>query len=381
MISLVRLRNFKCFQSLDLPLSPLTVLAGYNASGKSTSIQPLLLLAQTARHNARSSQLNLNGSLVRLGTVGEVVGANSGELNIGVESGDVRVDWTFDTARSAAGYALDVSAIRIDTDVEQTRLEASVWPPELDFGPLSEALSPVRNLIYLGASRSGTTEVKPIPDGDSVNADVGESGDYAAAWYAQNIDDDVPVDRHHLKEKGVTLRRQLDAYLSDLFPGAQADAEIIQRTALTRLTFRTSDQSAWLRPANIGYGLTYAFPLLVALLLARADQLIIIDSPEAHLHPQAQSSIGKMLARFAMSGMQIIVETHSDHVLNGVRLAVRSGLMEPEKLGLHFFSGATASSTGIQSPRVDSRGTLDYWPRGFFDQAELDLSVLSGIVQ
>jgi predicted ATPase len=153
-----------------------------------------------------------------------------------------------------------------------------------------------------------------------IHADVGVEGQFAPWWYAHAADDEIDVERRHPKESASTLRRQLDAYLGELFAGAQANAEQISRTSLVRLEFKTSTTSDWRRPANVGYGLTYAFPILVALLIARPGQIVVIDSPEAHLHPRAQSAMGSMLARFAKAGVQILVETHSDHVLNGYGL-------------------------------------------------------------
>ncbi|WP_458792438.1 AAA family ATPase [Yoonia sp. MH D7] len=103
-------------------------------------------------------------------------------------------------------------------------------------------------------------------------------------------------------------------------------------TSYSRLEFRLRRSSAWSRPANIGYGLSYAFPLVVALLSAHKGQVVVIDSPEVHLHPRAQSRMGEMLARFANAGIQVLVETHSDHALSGARLAVQKNSLRAEDL-------------------------------------------------
>jgi predicted ATPase len=139
-----------------------------------------------------------------------------------------------------------------------------------------------------------------------------------------------------------------------------------------------TDIDAWRRPANVGYGFTYVFPILIALLTAKEGQLLIIDSPEAHLHPSAQSQMGRMLGIFAATGVQIIVETHSDHLLNGARLAVKSGNLSPSELVIHFFTGITEKGHGVVSPSIDKNGQLSDWPEGFFDQSEKDLTQLAG---
>jgi CRISPR-associated Cas5-like protein len=163
-----------------------------------------------------------------------------------------------------------------------------------------------------------------------------------------------------------------------LFPGAQANVQLIQQLSLLGLQFRLSDIGAWRRPANIGYGLTYSFPIIVALLTAREDQIVVVDSPEAHLHPFAQSQMGMLLGHFAAAGVQIIVETHSDHLLNGVRLAVKKAIVRNSDVRIHFFTGAGPTGHGVLTPGLDAEGRIDQWPEGFFDQFEKDLSHLAG---
>jgi len=176
------------------------------------------------------------------------------------------------------------------------------------------------------------------------------------------------------------LRAQVNAWLGELFPGAQANAVPIPKTRFMRLELRTAPTAEWRTPSNIGYGLSYAFPVIVAGLCARPGQILIVDSPEAHLHPRGQSRIGRFLAQVACSGVQVIVETHSDHVLNGVRIAVRDSVIPGEKVAVYFFDPTgTKQETAVPlSIAIDPKGNLSSWPEGFFDQAETDLSSLAG---
>jgi predicted ATPase len=117
----------------------------------------------------------------------------------------------------------------------------------------------------------------------------------------------------------------------------------------------------------------------VALVTMRDGQVIIIDSPEGHLHPRAQSKMGKLLAHFAAAGLQVLVESHSDHVVSGIRLAVKAKMLAPEQVAIHFFQGRNAVGSGqIVSPALDAEGSIEAWPDGFFDQFEKDLADLSG---
>ena len=104
----------------------------------------------------------------------------------------------------------------------------------------------------------------------------------------------------------------------------------------------------------------------------------MIDSPEAHLHPFVQSQMGRLLAQFANADIQIIVETHSEHLLNGVRHAVHQKKLLPEKVSIHFFKGPDGRDHGVLSPSINSTGDIYEWPDGFFDQAEKDLFQLIG---
>jgi predicted ATPase len=128
-----------------------------------------------------------------------------------------------------------------------------------------------------------------------------------------------------------------------------------------------------IRPPNMGFGVSYALPIIVAGLLAPEGGLFIVENPEAHLHPAGQSKIGRFLGRLAGSGVQVIVETHSDHVLNGIRLAaVDERTVGPSEVIVHYFDGAEPVSI-----EMTERGGLSKWPNGFFDQLENDLGGLA----
>ena len=261
---------------------------------------------------------------------------------------------------------------------------ASFWWLRLSTGSARVQASRLRTTLLtivceIGPTRLVRQEIFPAPDdADPAHAAVGEEGQFGPWWYVRTADNEIPTERRHPGDSSITLRAQVDAWLNHLFPGAAANAEAIATGSYARLEFKIGRTGGWSRPANIGYGLSYAFPIIVALLSARSGQVIIIDSPEAHLHPRAQSKMGSMLARFAAAGVQILIESHSDHLLSGARLAVRDKVLHPDELGIHFFSSNfEQGGHGIVSPVVDAQGRLSDWPEGFFDQAEVDLIALA----
>lgn len=383
MLTHIHLTNFKCFRALSLPLAPLTLLTGFNAAGKSTSLQTLLLLTQALRSGNESPELPLNGPLASLGSPGEVLNGGGSELTLGVENEEVRVEWRMAAENRSEGNALRIRQIVVNGPDGRSEFPAEaplhrLLPPGL---ALARGIADtIRETLFISAVRLGTAEVFPAPESATpVHADVGMQGEFAPWWFERFLDEEINPARCHPGEIAQTLRRQFNAWAGELFPGAQGNAQRVAKTSLMRLELRIGDTDDWQRPANIGYGLTYAFPVLVAGLLAKPGQVLIIDSPEAHLHPMGQSRMGRFLGRIAAAGVQVLVETHSDHVLNGVRLAVREGLIEPPKVAVHFFNHAHAEEGArITSPRLDRDGNISEWPEGFFDQSERDLACLAG---
>jgi predicted ATPase len=386
MLSQIKLQNFKCFDSLILPLLPLTMLTGFNAAGKSTALQTLLLLAQALRSGCRNAELPLNGPLARLGTPGEVVNSGSGDVVFGIEDEQFSIEWLMQAEDRARGMSLQIRGIRsrsnegVREDGDFKLLE-SLLPPGVN-NAATQLVERVRDTIFVSAVRLGTADVFPSPEESSpVHADVGVQGEFAPWWFYRLIDEEIDESRCHRDEKANTLRRQFNAWASELFPGAQGNAISIEKTNLLRLELKIGDVSDWCRPANIGYGLTYAFPVIVAGLLAKPGQILIIDSPEAHLHPMGQSKMGRFLAQVAAAGVQVLIETHSDHILNGIRLAIRDQIIPPDKVAVHFFNHpgqVWPNAARVFSPRIDKQGNLSEWPAGFFDQAEKDLAQLAG---
>jgi predicted ATPase len=128
------------------------------------------------------------------------------------------------------------------------------------------------------------------------------------------------------------------------------------------------------KPTNVGFGYSYILPLIVTGLIAKKDQIIVIENPEAHLHPRAQSKISEFFAKVASCGVQVFIESHSEHILNGLRVSS----LKPEikinydELAIHYFD----ESFNSEKLLIDNKGRISNWTSGFFDQQEIDLSNL-----
>ena len=382
MLSLLELKHFKCFELLRLPLSNLTLLTGINASGKSSILQSLMLLHQTMRDNEWADRLVLNGQVAQVGTVGDVVDQlnSRGGFEIGLRNEGIRCNWSF------VGDRKDMSAVLAEMSINGVVSEPSTrmrWLLPVDTAEKAQALAfGVRDLTYITAERDGPRDIYPLRDEHAARV-VGSRGEFAVSALFRGGDERIEADLV-LPGYPPTLARQVEARLDTFFPGCRLDVQQISGATAVTLGIRMSEATEFLRPIHCGFGITQILPIVVAVLSARladrtdASPLLLIENPEVHLHPAGQAQMGEFLADAAHSGVQFIVETHSDHVLNGVRRAVKSGRALTSEIAIHFIRDRFLHETQVLSPNLDSSGNIDVWPEGFFDQFDKDLNYFAG---
>ena len=388
MIRRIDLRHFKCFTLLKLPLCPLTLLSGANASGKSSVLQALVLLHQTMREHEWSSRLMLNGSAVRLGTVADVIDQIHGRRFVEIALLDDEREFQWEFMGERAEMSMGVARVRSvfgDVDEDEPKvlrhllpwshgeaLEGSFWA-----GSLQARLC---GLTYLTAERVGPRETYPLEDLRYAPV-VGPRGEHAVGLLYSGGDTRV-LDGLIIEDVPPTRLRQIEAHMNRFFRGCELRVGKVPQANAVTLGLRTSKGMDFHRPIHTGFGLTQVLPIVVAALSATKDDLLLIENPEVHLHPSGQSAMGEFLAEVAAAGVQVILETHSDHVLNGVRRAVKRGAIFPEDAALHFFRLRQEEESGgaaqVHSPVLDRVGNLDTWPEGFFDQFDKDMNCFAG---
>ena len=118
---------------------------------------------------------------------------------------------------------------------------------------------------------------------------------------------------------------------------------------------------------DVGYGVSQALPVVTELLRGEAP-LVLLQQPEAHLHPSAQAALGSLFCRIAVSERQLVVETHSDHLLDRVRMDVRDGKgeLKPEDVSILFFERGDLD-VRIHSLGLDGNGNVLGAPPGYRD--------------
>lgn len=206
---------------------------------------------------------------------------------------------------------------------------------------------------------------------------VGPVGEHALSLLHWGRDEPVP-DGFAVEGGPKTRLRQVEAQMRLFFPGCALEIPQVPQANAVTLGLRTSDDTGFHRPIHIGFGLTQVLPIVIAAVSASKGDILLIENPEVHLHPAGQAHMGRFLADVARAGIQVIVETHSDHVLNGIRRSVKAGGISPEQVALYFFRSRTENGAQVTSPQIDGAGNLDAWPNGFFDQFDKDVNYLAG---
>jgi len=375
-ITQINLHHFKCFDILKLPIAKLTMLSGSNASGKSSILQALVLLHQTIREHEWSTRLMLNGGTIKLGTVLDVVDKVHGRRNfgIGIESDGHLYQWVFSGERTEMSLSID--SVNVDgmfTEVPAKLQYLLPYGPEVSVPNIARCL---RKLTYITAERIGPREFYYLEDKQN-NLVVGPTGEHAISLLHSGRDETV-FEELRLEGAPPTRLRQVEVRMREFFPGCGLVVEKLPRMNAVTLGLRTSEDTDFHRPVHVGFGLTQVLPIVVAALSASKDDLLLIENPEVHLHPAGQALMGEFLADVARAGVQVIIETHSDHILNGIRRAVRAQSLTPDNVALHFFRPRSESHAQSISPQLDSLGNIDVWPEGFFDQYDKDMNHFAG---
>jgi predicted ATPase len=387
MLTQIELRNFKSIKELILPIGPLTVLTGLNGSGKSSILQAIGLIAQSTTVDElripKIPNLILKGPWVQIGHGEDLLLENSttDEVSIFLKT----------NLLNGTGYYKWQGQISPQEDV--IRQSGSVDGITLDNKDLFGNTHLFRRFQFIQADR--LVPALQYPQTDSVNRGegcLGKRGEWTVDYLARHADDKVskkrlfPVDSlttqqdkdfMHSMAPTESLIDVTTAWLQKISPGVRPVANLLNQDDAVSLRFRYEGNTTSLaktvsrehRAGNVGFGLTYCLPIIVACLSSPPGALVLLENPEAHLHPRGQFQMGVLLAMCANDGVQFIVETHSDHLLNGIRVATKKGFILSENIQVHYFdrSKETGLSTCV-SPRLMRNGRFDDWPEGFFDE-------------
>ena len=374
MIKCLRLKNFKPFEEQVIQFGALTLLSGLNSTGKSSVLQSLLLLRQSYQQDLLSNTgLALNGNLVNIGNAQDALfeGAKEDLIEFDITwENDIKGIWRFDYDRDAD--VLNVTSKPVAQEVYQSNLFSNKFH-------------------YLQAERIGPrTSYNTSEFIVQKTKSIGTKGEYTAHFFYLNQEANITnnelihpnVKRYQSLDQPETKSKklidQVEAWMQEISPGTRIKITPRSDIDLVSMQYFYGDSKPY-RATNVGFGISYTLPIIVSVLTSEPDTLILLENPEAHLHPKGQFKMGELLALAASCGVQIVVETHSDHVLNGIRLAVHAGKLNPKKVKLHYFQRVNKEGqilTELVSPNINRNGKIDRWPDGFFDVWDKSLEAL-----
>lgn len=360
MIQSIKADNFKCFEHIDLELSNLNLLSGINSMGKSTLIQMFLLLRQSYEQNALEKGIYLNGKYTNLGIGKDILYTDAKENKI---------------------------CISIKDEQNSLHMEYK-YNGSADFLGLNKSI-PIKSLTDLNLFSNGFHYIAADRLGPQSsyeksyyevweNEQVGNHGEYAV-HYLQAHELEVVENKCVLydEEENTRLLKQVECWMGEITPGISLRMEEYGHSNRIGLTVHQEGNMGadYYTAQNVGFGISYVLPVVLALLKAKSGELIILENPEAHLHPKGQRKMGELIARAAEGGVQIIVETHSDHVLNGIRLCAKNSRIDANIVRLYFFTRKRINNhnedkivPAIEEPILKQDGRLSFWPDGFFDE-------------
>lgn len=368
MINSIKIKNFKSIKSKVFTLRNLNVLLGLNGQGKSSFIQSLLLLRQSKGH--LKEHLNLNDEkLIRIGKAKDALYQYAKEsMSFQVEFSESKVlDLFFEYVSDS-----DIMKIKDSSNIFDT--------------PLDEALF-TNNFQYLSADR---VEPKSLHSKSyssiTIDRNIGKKGEYTVHYLEVNGDENiafencihsntiVSVNNKNERFKDRRLIHQVNLWLSEISPEVQ-----IKTTDLTsdfvQLAFEykqpTFGETNAFKPENVGFGISYGLHVVTALLSAKPGALLIIENPESHIHPKGQAKLGELIALVAQNDVQIIIETHSDHIVNGIRVGIKEEKLSKDKARLFYFKKIVEEQeqySAITDIVLDKNGTLSEEPEGLLDE-------------
>ncbi|WP_415250697.1 AAA family ATPase, partial [Sulfurimonas sp.] len=314
------------------------ILTGTNSSGKSSLIQSILL---SGNHSSGSDIFDYLNSLGDFNDLkNRYVNPDKYNINITFDDG------TIDTYESKKEQVLSIG---------------------------SKNISYPAKLTYLNSNRTTIEEINSTNNSFSKDRYFGIYGKFIANYFEVNKDE--PIEEYLIENKNgsFTLEAQVNYWLNKISTQSYEFKTIKPTSTVIQASYKLDGLE--FKPNNIGAGVSYTVAILVAILSAKKGNIIIVENPEIHLHPQAQAMMGEFLSFVASKGIQLIVETHNDHLINKIRYEVYKQNLKSEDIIIHYKSAKTKfEQIYIKDDGFfNNKDRENSFPSGFYDATIKDI--------
>ena len=400
-ITKIAVSGFKSLaEECAIDIRPLTILAGANSSGKSSIMQPLLMLKQTLEAPYDPGPLLLDGPNVQF-TLAEqflsqlVSKERADRFQIGIEKCSFGFCYSVRTTFSKGPKGIEI--------VEMTKTDSRhelLSPKNVTLYPEMSSKE-IKSLADQGWIPTGFDAVKrsrcflelvsqdghsSFPGIHAIDSDIfnsihlpGLRGNPERTYkpastgprYPGTFENYTASIIHEWQEMGDERLEMLSDALYALGLTGQVGTKKIDDTRIElrvgRLPHYRTDKTDMVSIADVGFGVSQVLPVLVALIVARPGQLVYLEQPELHLHPRAQVALAQVLAAAAKRGVRVVAETHSSLLLLAIQTLVAEGDLSPELVKLHWFTRGENGATKIDTADLDEVGAYGDWPEDFDD--------------
>ena len=408
MLTHIRMKNFKSWaDSGEVKLAPLTGFFGANSSGKSSLLQMLLLLKQTIG----SEEVLFFGdenSLVNLGSFNEVIHRHNRDAQLALEFGC--------NLRKPQLVNLSLEQGRLD----KTAVDGFTFNTVLSAGNSEPILQSFRyallsNLWEMEWQADGYGEGRQFLNGENLGYAHVETC-YGLPWQFSSVFETFFSELYYLASTRVEPRRQtrwegehpidvgkrgsdvisalLSARVKHLGRNEKRISVWLQKMKLAHafslesqgddgkdyeIHIRKNAESPAVTLVDMGYGLSQFLPVLVLCYYVPEGSTLILEQPGIHLHPMVQSQLADLLIEVVTErNLQVIVESHSEHLLVRLQRRIAEGKVGRDKIGLYFCSNDEAEGVSTLEPLdVDKVGNIRNWPENFFGDVMGDMFAIT----
>ena len=325
MITTLKIHNFKCLDDENLTFKNLTILLGLNSAGKSSVIQSILLMSHYFGEKKFLS--------------------------------DNLLDFTKNKNKflAAKEFSIDINGNSLQQNIDEIKKD----------GELSDFTNE-QEIFHLDANRIGPEELALY----SSENKIGQHGEFIFSYYEQNKSN--PIEKCLIKSTvSETLQNNIDFWLNYIL-----DVEIeltTERIAATSVKVSYKfNKLPGISPDSLGAGTSYLAKILIICLLAKKGHILLLENPEIHLHPKAQAKLGEFFAFIANNGIQIVLETHCENLIDKIRYEVYKKRINSDDVVIYYKEDSRTRFEKIVFDQTghfirEHKNAIDNFPSSFFD--------------